>query len=301
MSTYKVRWFAKLQLMRPANIVTSVADIIAGIAIAGFLNQDVFNNDQWFSILLLIISTCGLYGGGIVFNDVFDFEQDKINRPERVIPSGRLTLRQAKILGMQLFSVGVFAAFLVSILSGILSIVVMLLALLYDKYSKHHKLLGPINMGMCRGGNLILGMSISSELSMNYWLIGVLPVLFISAITLTAQKEVKGKNKLAIAFAIVLDLCVVAGFLVMHHYFNLSLINAIGFLILWFGMNFYAKLKAIFSNKPENIMKAVKMGILSLIPLNATYVAGFSSVKFAVLLLLLLPISMFLAKKFPVT
>ena len=30
-----MKWFSVLQLMRPANIITAIADILAGIAIAG--------------------------------------------------------------------------------------------------------------------------------------------------------------------------------------------------------------------------------------------------------------------------
>ena len=296
-----MKLFSVLQLMRPANIITAIADIFAGIAIAGFLFPEMWNQQLLVQILLLVISTAGLYSGGIVYNDVFDFESDKINRPERVIPSGRVNLKQARILGALLFLIGILAAFLVSELSGIIAIAVMCLALLYDKFAKHNKLLGPINMGLCRGGNLILGMSINAALDPKYWIIGVIPVIFISAITLTAQKETKGKNKAAIALAMLLDMFIVISFVLMSFYVELSLWNTALFLMLWYGMNTYAKAKAVINNNPLFIQKAVKMGILSLIPLNASYVAGFSSVFMALFVMCLLPISLFLSKKFPVT
>ena len=81
--------------MRPANIVTSVADILAGIAIAsapGSLVERI-----WPAALLLCLSTACLYGGGIVFNDVFDAELDKVERPERAIPSGLVSRREATL------------------------------------------------------------------------------------------------------------------------------------------------------------------------------------------------------------
>lgn len=296
-----MKWYAILQIMRPANVTTSIADIIAGIAIAGYLISDMWNQEIITHIILLSISTACLYAGGIVFNDVFDIEQDKINRPERVIPSGRLALKTAQWFGSILFTIGIIAAFFVSKISGSLAIAIMLLALLYDKYSKHHVALGPLNMGLCRGANLILGMSINSQLDSKYYLIGILPVLFITAITLTAQKETKGKNKLAIAFAMLLDTMIVIGFIIMHQYYKLSIKNALIFLIVWYGINAIAKLRAILNNNPKLIQQAVKMGILSLIPLNASYTAGFSSVTMALLLLCLLPLSLFLSKKFPVT
>ncbi|WP_346882318.1 UbiA-like protein EboC [uncultured Algibacter sp.] len=292
---------AWLLIVRPANVITAVSDIIAGIAISGYFNSDIFNELNILKIILLCLATAGLYAGGIVYNDIFDFENDKINRPERVIPSGRLSLRQVNTLGISLFSIAIVLAFLVSIFSGFIAVAVMSSALLYDKYGKHNTFLGPINMGLCRGLNLILGMSIVTPLELKYYVIAVLPILFISAITLTAQKETKGKNKLAIGLAMLLDASIVLGFWMISNHFNFSIKTALIFILFWYGVNLYAKINAIVKNQPKLIMKAVKIGVLSLIPLNASYVAGFSSVYLALLVLGLLPISLFLSKKFPVT
>lgn len=289
--------FSTLQLMRPANIVTAIADILAGMVIAGVLIPVTWNSDALF----LIISTFGLYSGGIVFNDVFDIEQDKINRPERVIPSGRVSLRQAKILGIFLLSLGVLAAFQVSNYSGAIAITIAVFALIYDKWAKHNAVFGPLFMGLCRAFNLILGMSIVPELDKNYLLIGFIPLIFIAAITLTAQNESKGNNKKSIGIAMFLDGLIVIGFLLMWQYLNYDIQNGVLFLALWYGVNFWAKRKALKVNEPKNIMKAVKFGVLSLIPLNACYVAGFSTVLMGVAVLALLPISLYLSKKFPVT
>ena len=287
--------------MRPANIITAIADIIAGVAIAGFLVPELWSQQIVIQIILLIFSTIGLYSGGIVFNDVFDIEKDKVNRPERVIPSGRVSLKQAIILGTGLLVFGILAAFLVSVTSGLIAVSIAFFALLYDKFAKHHTVFGPVAMGICRGGNLILGMSINASLPQEYWLIGIIPIIFIAAITLTAQKESKGKNKRSIVIAMFLDLLIVVGFVFMSQAMNLSIMKAAFFIILWYGINLVAKLRAILNNKPEQIMKAVKFGVLSLIPLNASYTAGFSYITMAVLVLCLLPISLYLSKKFPVT
>jgi 4-hydroxybenzoate polyprenyltransferase len=91
---------AFLQLMRPANIVTSVSDVLAGIAISGFFFSHSFNANQVLPVLLLCISTIGLYGGGVVFNDVFDAELDSLERPERPIPRGSVSIKEASALGI---------------------------------------------------------------------------------------------------------------------------------------------------------------------------------------------------------
>ncbi|MFY7889336.1 MAG: polyprenyltransferase, partial [Spirosomataceae bacterium] len=67
-----------LQLIRPANIVTAVADILAGISLSGFVFS--WQLDKVIEVGLLIAATKMLYAGGIVFNDVFDAELDAIER-----------------------------------------------------------------------------------------------------------------------------------------------------------------------------------------------------------------------------
>ncbi|MEX0313954.1 MAG: UbiA family prenyltransferase, partial [Allomuricauda sp.] len=113
-----MQWSGYIQLVRPANVITAIADILAGIAIMGVLPHAFSDQNTFLNVILLVFSTSCLYGGGIVFNDVFDIEHDKIHRPERVIPSGRVSLKSASLYGAILFSLGILAAFGVSVLSG---------------------------------------------------------------------------------------------------------------------------------------------------------------------------------------
>ena len=136
---------AILQIVRPANVITAITDVLAGVAIAGYF---VFNTLTMLNIILLSIATAGLYAGGIVFNDIFDIEHDKKHRPERVIPSGKLSIKNATNLGILLFIIAICSAFLVSKSSGFIAIAIMSSALLYDKYGKHNIIIGPLNMGL---------------------------------------------------------------------------------------------------------------------------------------------------------
>lgn len=293
--------FYLLTLLRPANIITAMTDILAGIAISGVL---VFNtNSSHFipDLLLLLFSTIGLYGGGIVFNDIFDLESDTINRPERILPQGLVSKNEALLLGCLMLLMGVGLAFIVSVLSGILAFIISLLALSYDKISKHYPIVGPLNMGLCRGVNLLLGMSISNDAVFNYWYIGIIPILFIAAITLTAKKEAFGNNKAAILVALLLDAIVVILFVYIGHLLGFRFWILLPFLLFWYGINFFAKYKAFIYNQPATIQKAVKTGVLSLIPLNASYVAGSAGLLYALFVLALLPLSILLSKKFAVT
>lgn len=288
-----------ISFIRPANVVTAIADIMAGAAIAGALSGTL---SQMGDLALLVLSTIGLYGGGIVFNDIFDLAQDRIERPERILPSGKLSVSSAITFGSVLLLIGVFAGALVSWISGAIALLVAVLALTYDKFSKHIQVLGPINMGLCRAGNLMLGVSIIPAAVSEHWWLGIIPVLFISAVTLTSQKEAEGNNKASVALALGLDITILIILLLLVRYADFQLELAAVFMAIWFLMNASAKYKAITDNVPKNIMNAVRMGVLSLIPLDAALAAGFSGkLWLGLVALLLLPISIALAKKFAVT
>jgi hypothetical protein len=102
-------------------------------------------------------------------------------------------------------------------------------------------------------------------------------------------------NILAVSVSIVI------GFILMAYYFDFNLKYGAIFLLIWYVINSVTKAKAIIKNNPLLIQKAVKMAVLSLIPLNASYVAGFSSIFMALLVMCLLPLSLYLSKIFPVT
>jgi 4-hydroxybenzoate polyprenyltransferase len=284
--------------MRPANLITAVADILAGMAIAG-LRFDT-DNYLWGSAVLLMISTIGLYGGGVVFNDVFDAELDAIERPERAIPSGRVNKQNASILGISLLFIGIFTAFMVSQMSGILAIIISVLALFYDRFGKHNNLFGPINMGLCRGVNLLLGISIINESVSEWWWVSIVPIIYISAITMISRGEVHGGNKKHLYFAgfLYILVSIFQGFVA----YNLGNITfACLFILLHIFLIFKPLITAIASPIGQNIGKAVKAGVLSLIVMDAAWVAASGNWILAICVLLLLPISMRIGRYFAVT
>ena len=286
-----------LRLMRPANIVTSVADVLAGIAISGyFVNVET----DYFPVLLLCMSTIGLYGGGIVFNDVFDAALDKIERPERAIPSGAVKLNEAIFLGIFLLLTGIAAAFFHSVLSGILAALIAFFALLYNKYAKHHSFLGPLNMGLCRGLNLLLGISIIAA-SLNEWyFLGIIPLIYIFSITMISQGEVHGSNRNKLYSGAFLYLIVISSMLYLSWPRGQVLI-ALFFIIPFAWRIFRPLFRAIKEPIGKNIGKAVKAGVISLILMDAAWAAVFGTVIVAILIALLLPVSIWLSKRFAVT
>ena len=82
----------RLELLRPVNLaIVSVTVIVAGILAkpAGF---------DWLWIVVAAISAALIAGGGNAINDYFDIKIDKINRPDRPLPRGALTVGDARRL-----------------------------------------------------------------------------------------------------------------------------------------------------------------------------------------------------------
>ena len=293
-----------LRLMRLANIVTAISDILAGVAIACFARGIEWTQLSISPVVLLVLSTIGLYGGGVVFNDVFDAELDKVERPERPIPSGLISKASAALFATVLLVLAIIAALMVHeelfSSSFFLALITVIAAVVYDKWGKHHAVLGPLNMGLCRGLNLLLGMSIFPEALSQYWFISIVPIVYVAAITMISRGEVRGSKKITLLVALVFYILVIA-FILTTALGNDKFLYAFGFLVLFVALIFPPLQKAIREPKGPIIGKAVKAGVIALIAMNASWAAAFGAVYFALLILLLLPLSLWLAKLFAVT
>lgn len=294
---------AYLELMRPANIVTAFADILAGFAVAGGV-LSFSGETQLISpdgLIWLLISTFGLYGGGVVFNDVFDAALDAKERPERAIPSGRVSRFEATILGVVLHTIGVLSAFQVNISAGIIAAIIVVLTIIYDSKAKHSVVFGPFFMGLCRGGNLLLGISIIPVILWESWFLALIPIVYIASITLISRGEVSGGTKVHGYTAVGMIVFVIAALMLLTIRPDYSLLSATPFLILFSWMVIPAFLNAAINPEALTIKNAVKRGVLSLIFMNSVLAAGFSGIILGVIVACLFPLSVFLAKIFAVT
>ena len=283
--------------MRPANIVTAIADILAGIAISGYF---LHASADYAPVVWLILSTIALYGGGVVMNDVFDADLDATERPERPIPSGLIGRAEGATFGLLLLAAGVIFAFPVSVFSTLLAFIIAVAALIYDKWGKHHAFWGPLNMGVCRGLNLLLGLSIIPSQASAYWFLAIVPVVYIAAITMISRGEVYGGKRSTLYAAAFLYVLAMAGILYVSVSQDQQIATLI-FIALWALMVFLPLRGAIRQPAGPMIGRAVKAGVLALILMNAAWAAAFGVTYLALIIILLLPLSILMAKVFAVT
>ena len=73
-----------------------------------------------------------LSSSAMVFNDLFDLEVDRVNAPQRPLPSGLLTKAEAVAWGLFLGVVGVILAAIIHPLAFALSLTLWVLGFLYN-------------------------------------------------------------------------------------------------------------------------------------------------------------------------
>ena len=289
----KVALRAYLELLRPPNVVTAVADVLAGYAIAG----------RWHGSRLpfLLGATACLYAGGVVLNDYFDRAIDAAERPERPIPSGRVPATVAATLGSGLLLAGIILGFAATRAAGTVAIALAACVLAYDAWVKRHAFAGPVTMGTCRGLNLVLGMAAVPGAPANHWSLGLLSVAYIAAVTMVSRGEVHGSRRGVAAIALAVIVSVVAGLAVVALRSEAWALPAL-VLTAALAWRVAPRFVAVYRDpRPATIRRAVKTGVLSLVLLDAALSAAYAGPVYAAIVLASALVAGSLARLFSVT
>jgi 4-hydroxybenzoate polyprenyltransferase len=189
-----------LELMRVPNVFTAMADVVMGFLFVQAGPQWQPTHWDFATLATLIAASSLLYIAGMVLNDAFDVDIDRQERPERPIPSGRISLASASRLGWRLLvlgvAVGACAVFFTGHLrSGVVAAILATAILLYDAWLKRTPL-GPVAMGACRTLNVMLGMSaVEVSLHAEYWIVAGAIGVYVAGLTWFARKEAGEREK----------------------------------------------------------------------------------------------------------
>jgi len=152
-----------LELGRVSNLPTVVSNVACGAVLAGRAPSPL-------PIALTALAGALFYVGGMVLNDAFDAEIDARERPERPIPSGRVTRGAVFRLGYALLAFGL-ALLVVLAAAGTtpsgfaLPLAGFGTAAAVVAYDRFHKGIAwsPVVMGLCRAGLYVMGALAVSE------------------------------------------------------------------------------------------------------------------------------------------
>ena len=111
---------------------------------------------DFITLALVIIATMFVSSQAMIFNDIADREEDAINAPHRPLPSGKMTVRTAKIYGVIVASLAIALAVVIDVINNLYGLSVIT-AIIFggslDLYNVKLKKLG-------FWGNLTIGINV---------------------------------------------------------------------------------------------------------------------------------------------
>jgi 4-hydroxybenzoate polyprenyltransferase len=154
--------------VRIPNLPTVPGDPLVGVVLAAGARPDSF---AWGRALPVVGTSLCLYAAGLIWNDCADLEEDRIARPDRPLPSGRVSRPGAAFVAGGIAAVGLALAGIAGPRALVASTILLLLVLLYDFVSRRMRALGLMNMGICRAASVLLGAS--SVVAPSAWSVAV--------------------------------------------------------------------------------------------------------------------------------
>nr|WP_316560240.1 geranylgeranylglycerol-phosphate geranylgeranyltransferase [Methanimicrococcus sp. Es2] len=177
-----------LEFMRYKNAaMAGVSSIVAVFIASSILNYqmdgDLFHTitHLFYIFIMVFLAT----GAGNMLNDYYDVDIDRINKPNRPLPSGRIGLKEAVYLTIICFSVALLIAFLINPVAGIIGFINVFILIWYAKTLKRTVLLGNLSIAYLTGSTFLFGASFLGT-------DGVLVMipLFLLAFLATAAREI---------------------------------------------------------------------------------------------------------------
>jgi geranylgeranylglycerol-phosphate geranylgeranyltransferase len=124
----------QIRILRPVNaLVAGLAAVLAYFIASGTLIPETF---------ALIVIVFLITAGGNTINDYFDVAIDRVNRPDRPIPSGEINTVQAGFLAIVLFSCGILLSVFTNPLCFTIAVFNALLLYLYAARLKRMLFIG---------------------------------------------------------------------------------------------------------------------------------------------------------------
>ena len=174
-----------LELVRAPAVLTVLGDTVAGGAAAGRALSGR-------RALMPLASAC-LYAGGMALNDYADRDLDAEERPERPIPSGRISARSALAAASALTAAGLGLCAAAGGRGALVVGVPLALSIwTYDLVAKNHALPGAVWMGTCRALDVLMGAG-AGHLRQALGAAGIMGG-HTAAVTLLSRGEVNGTD-----------------------------------------------------------------------------------------------------------
>ena len=145
------KFTAIIKLIRPVNFLITFISVIVAAVICLPDKSPVVN------VFIAAIAASLVMASGNIINDIFDLEIDKINRPERPLPSGKISNKEALVLYFIFLLLSFIFSWFINLPAFLIVVVSTLILYLYSKYIKRIPLVGNIIVAFLTGLVFIYG------------------------------------------------------------------------------------------------------------------------------------------------
>ncbi len=152
----KIRGF--LRLIRPLNCVVMSFAVLVGASLTGLGNM------HWQNLLYGAFTAFTLTGAAMAVNDYYDLDIDKINEPNRPIPSGEVSLKAALFVTASLTAVGFVFAYAVSLFCLVFAVGAWAIMIAYSTFGKRSGFTGNLLVSACIAAPFLYGSLIAVDL-----------------------------------------------------------------------------------------------------------------------------------------
>jgi heme O synthase-like polyprenyltransferase len=273
----------------------------------GFSQLILFPEARVENLLLLTITSVLLYVVGIIINDYRDLELDRKERPDRPLPSGKISGRNALAFAFIASILALILATFVSISSVLLTMILLITIVAYDCWLKNN-ILGYFTIALARVFNVVLGCSpgitilISNQNDLARISVILLSTfLYVTAISYMSRIEVESSPKnsnFQISVVLLSVVPAILTFFTLMGFFKWDLFLS---LVIFIGMLIKSLVRNYRSSNPKVIKKIVRNLVLSIILLDSAFMSGTLGFAYGLSLLVLLIPALILSRRFYVT
>lgn len=129
LETLKAKLITFTELIRIRNALIAFLGVFVGSIVSPYAASNMY-------IMLAGLSAAAILAGGNAINDYFDVEIDRINKPKRPLPSGRISSSDTLMISLTLFLIGIGISKYINTYCLTIASVNTILLILYAKYSK---------------------------------------------------------------------------------------------------------------------------------------------------------------------
>lgn len=145
MKTLMNKTIGFINIIRPINSLMVGFSIIVGAVISG--GFVIF--EQPIDLLYSFITGFSMTGASMAINDYYDREIDAINEPNRPIPSGQVTPREALIITVFLSIIGLLTSWMINFQALGIAFLALVLLTAYSSWGKKTGFLGNLMVSSC--------------------------------------------------------------------------------------------------------------------------------------------------------